>query len=50
MLTRKLDAVLRDRELAMTVAKRGQAYVRNNLTWEVVAKRIQNEVYSKILR
>jgi glycosyltransferase involved in cell wall biosynthesis len=49
MLTRKLDAVLRDRELAMTVAKRGQAYVRNNLTWEVIAKRIQNEVYSKIL-
>ncbi len=48
LLTSKLDMILRDREQALTVAKKGQEYVRNNLTWEVIAKRVQNEVYSQL--
>lgn len=49
VLTEKLDKVLRDRDQALIVARRGQAYVRKNLTWKVIARRIQNEVYSQIL-
>jgi glycosyltransferase involved in cell wall biosynthesis len=48
LLTLKLDTILRNPEHARVVAKRGLAYVRKNLTWQVIAKRIQSEVYSKI--
>lgn len=48
LLTRKLETILRNPEQARAVAKRGLAYVRKNLTWQVIAERIQSEVYSKI--
>jgi len=48
LLTLKLDTILRNPEHARAVANRGLAYVRKNLTWQVIAKRIQSEVYSKI--
>jgi len=48
LLTQKLDTILRNPKQARAVAKRGLAYVRNNLTWQAIAERIQSEVYSKI--
>lgn len=48
LLTLKLDTILRNPEQARAVARRGMAYVRKNLTWQVIAERIQNEAYSKI--
>ena len=46
LLTLKLDTILRNPEHARAVACRGSAYVRKNLTWQVIAKRIQSEVYT----
>ena len=48
-LAGKLEAILSDPVLAQTVAAKGRDYVRTQLDWAVITKRIATEVYEPIV-
>jgi len=49
MLVNKIHSVLRDPERAKMIAKNGANYIRSNLTWQIIAQRVQDEVYYDVV-
>jgi len=49
MLVNKIHSVLRNPERARMVGKNGASYIRSNLTWQLIAQRVQDEVYYDVV-
>jgi glycosyltransferase involved in cell wall biosynthesis len=49
-LAQKLQAILVDRRASRSVGRQGAEYVRRELAWEVIVRRVRAEVYQEAIR
>jgi glycosyltransferase involved in cell wall biosynthesis len=49
LLASKIEAILKNPEQAQVVAHNGAAYIRANLAWREISRRILDEVYSDVI-
>jgi glycosyltransferase involved in cell wall biosynthesis len=49
VLGERIADLLADRQTLRTVGRRGREYVRDHLSWEVIARRVRDEGYRKVV-